>query len=136
MNRSSVNKSKIKSRTKKDAPQVIERTAKKHYSLLTFVLLICIAELSISSMNNINKNISFLSKIKWLENKRSEEQEKNEKLQNQIDNFDSPAALESITRNSLKMAEKNEVLVIIHKPKNSYDDIQEFDFPEEAAADE
>jgi len=136
MNRSSQNRSKIKSKTKKDAPQVIERTAKKHYSLLTFVLLICIAELAISSMNNINKNISFLSKIKWLENKRSEEQEKNEKLQNQIDNFDSPAALESITRNSLKMAGKNEVLVIIHKPKNSYDDIQEFDFPEEAAADE
>lgn len=102
--------------SKKKKIKVVERVTKKHYSLLTLVLLICIVELAISSMNNINKNLHFISKIRGMENKRNEELAKNEQLKSQIKNFDSQAILESITRNNLKMADENEILVIMHKP--------------------
>ena len=107
---------------KNNHPQVIERVTKKHYSLLTFVLIICIVELGISAFHNINKNLHYSSKIRGLENKRSEEMAKNEQLKSQIKNFDSEAILESITRNNLKMAGENEILVIIHKPQESEDE--------------
>lgn len=112
---------------KNNNTQVVERVTKKHYSLLTFVLLICIVELGISAFHNINKNIHYSSKITGLENKRNEELAKNEQLKSQIKNFDSEAILESITRNNLKMAGENEILVIIHKPKNTNEDVEESD---------
>lgn len=87
------------------------------YSLLTFVLLICIIELTVSAINNINKNISFVSKIKGLENKRNEELNKNKQLKSDIENFNSEATLEAMARNNLKMAGKNEVLIIVNEPK-------------------
>lgn len=88
-----------------------------HYSLLTFVLIICIIELAVSAINNINKNISFASKIRGLEQKRNEELDKNKQLKSEIENFNSETTLESIARNNLKMAGKNEILLIINKPK-------------------
>ncbi len=110
---------------KTNKPQTIERVTKKRYSLLTFVLLICIVELGISAFHNINKNIHYSSKIRGLENRRLEETAKNEQLKAQIKNFDSDATLESITRNNLKMAGENEILVIIHKPKDNSDETKE-----------
>ena len=80
-------------------------------------MLICIIELTVSAVNNINKNIKFASKIKGLEEKRAEELNKNEQLKSEIENFNSDATLESIARNNLKMAGKNEILLIINKPK-------------------
>lgn len=116
---------KEKYQKKNNQPQVIERVTKKHYSLLTFVLIICIVELGISAFHNINKNLHYSSKIKGLENKRNEEISKNEQLKSQIKNFDSEAILESITRNNLKMAGENEILVIIHKPQGSEEEDEE-----------
>jgi len=89
------------------------------YSLLTFVLIICIIELAVSAINNINKNINFASKIRGLENKRNEELDKNKQLKSEIENFNSETTLESIARNNLKMAGKNEILIIINKPKEN-----------------
>ena len=89
---------------------------KIRYSWLTFVLLICIIELSVSAFNNINKNINFVSKIKGLENKRNEELDRNKQLKSELENFNSEATLESIARNNLKMAGKNEVLIIMNEP--------------------
>ena len=88
-----------------------------HYSLLTFVLIICIIELAVSAINNINKNINFASKIRGLEEKRNEELDKNKQLKSEIENFNSETTLESIARNNLKMAGENEMLLIINKPK-------------------
>ena len=88
-----------------------------HYSLLTFVLIICIIELAVSAVNNINKNINFASKIRGLEEKRNEELDKNKQLKSEIENFNSETTLESIARNNLKMAGENEILLIINKPK-------------------
>ena len=101
----------------------IERSTKQqekkkiHYSLLTFVLIICIVELAVSAVNNINKNINFVSKIRGLEAKRNEELDKNKQLKSEIENFNSETTLESIARNNLKMAGENEILLIINKPK-------------------
>ncbi|MBQ8887346.1 MAG: septum formation initiator family protein [Candidatus Gastranaerophilales bacterium] len=89
---------------------------KKYFSLLTIVLLICIIELTVSAIQNINKNINFISKIKGLEEKRNEELEKNKQLKSEIENFNSKTNLESIARNNLKMAGENEILLIINKP--------------------
>ncbi len=90
---------------------------KIHYSLLTFVLIICIIELAVSAVNNINKNINFVSKIRGLEEKRNEELDKNKQLKSEIENYNSQTTLESIARNNLKMAGENEILLIINKPK-------------------
>lgn len=90
---------------------------KIHYSLLTFVLIICILELAVSAVNNINKNINFAAKIRGLEAKRNEELDKNKQLKSEIENFNSETTLESIARNNLKMAGENEILLIINKPK-------------------
>ncbi len=95
------------------------------YSLLTFVLLICIIELTISTLGNINKNISFVSKIKGLQDKRNEELDKNRQLKFDIENFNSALTLESIARNNLKMAGKNEILIIVNEPKNEEENTQE-----------
>ncbi len=100
-------------------PNIEKRQMKVKYSLLTFVLIVCIIELFFSSVQNINKNINFVSKIKGLETKRNEEADKNKQLKSEIENFNSEMILESIARNNLKMAEKNEILIIINKPEEN-----------------
>ncbi len=95
---------------------------KLHYSMLTLVLLLCIIELTVSAMQNINKNINFTSKIKGLEQKRNEELHKNEQLKSEISNFNSEVTLESIARNNLKMAGKDEILVIMSRPPKTEED--------------
>ena len=42
---------------------------------------------------------------------------KNKQLKNEIQNFSSMYKVEAIARNNLKMAAKNEVLIIINQPK-------------------
>lgn len=108
--------SEKKQESKKSKP--LKNGKKFHLSLLTFVLLICIIELIISNVQNISKTISFSGKIKGLENKRDEELYKNKQLKSEIENFDSEMTLESIARNTLKMAGQNEILVIINKRKD------------------
>ncbi len=93
-----------------------KRKMKLHYSMLTIVLLICIVELVVSNVQNISKNIHYAGKIRGLENKRNEELSKNKQLKSEIENYNSAATLESIARNNLKMAGKDEILIIINKP--------------------
>ena len=105
-----------------------KRPTKFKYSILTVVLLICIIELSVSAVQNISKNITFSSKIKGLEAKRNEELDKNKQLKSDIQNYNSYKTLESIARNNLKMAEKDEILVIVNKTDlNQSEEIQEND---------
>ena len=95
-----------------------QKKRKLKFSLLTFVLLICIVELTFGAIQNITKTISFQSKIKGLENKKNEELRKNKQLKSEIENFNSDMILESIARNNLKMAGEDEVLLIINNPEN------------------
>ena len=108
-----------KSKIKKTIYNIKTTDKKKqriHYSLITVLLVICIAQLTFSSIQNINKTFSFKSKIKGLEHKRDEEFDKNRQLKSDIENFNSQKSLESIVRNNLKMAGKDEILIIINKP--------------------
>ncbi len=101
-----------------------EKSGKLKFSLLTYVLIICIIELTYGAFQNINKNINFTSKIKGLESKLNEEKMRNEQLKLEIKNFNSDVILESIARNNLKMAGEDEVLIIINKPENKESDIE------------
>ncbi len=96
-----------------------KKQTKFKYSILTVVLLICIIELTVSVVQNISKNITFSSKIKGLVAKRDEELNKNKQLKADIQNSNSERVLESIARNNLKMAGKDEILVIVNKTDKS-----------------
>ena len=96
--------------------QTQTKTRKKaKYTLLTFVLIICIVQLTISNIQNINKNIKFSGKIRSLKEKKAEELAKNQRLKSDLENYNSEEILESIARNNLKMAGKDEILIIINK---------------------
>ncbi|MCD7878994.1 MAG: septum formation initiator family protein [Candidatus Gastranaerophilales bacterium] len=109
-----------------DTPSGKDQKAKRkkiRWSMLSLVLFICIIELSVSAYQNISKNINFISKIKGLENKKNEELNKNQQLKFDIENYSSETTLESIARNNLKMAGKDEVLIIISKPKEDVQNV-------------
>ena len=103
---------------------VQQKTKKRKlkFSLLTFVLLICIIELTFGAIQNITKTISFQSKIKGLETKRNEELSKNKQLKSEVEDYNSDMVLESIARNNLKMAGEDEVLLIINNSENKTED--------------
>lgn len=105
--------------TEQNTQQPKKRKIKFRYSMLTIVLLICIIELVVSNVQNISKNIHYSGKIRGLENKRNEELSKNKQLKSEIENYNSQTTLESIARNNLKMAGKDEILIIINKPKQT-----------------
>lgn len=89
------------------------------YSLLTFVLLICIIELTVSAVKNINKTFNFMAKINSLEAKKTEELNRNKQLKSEMKNYNTGQTLEAIVRDNLKLADKNEILIIINKPKET-----------------
>ena len=105
--------------TEQNVQKPQKKKFKLHYSMLTIVLLICIIELVVSNVQNISKNIHYSAKIKGLEKKRNEELSINKQLKSEIENYNSQATLESIARNNLKMAGKDEILIIINKPEQA-----------------
>lgn len=96
---------------------ITKEKKKVKYSLLTFVLLICIIELTVSAVKNINKTFNFVSKIHSLEAKKTEEVNRNKQLKSEMNNYNTGQTLEAIVRDNLKLADKNEILIIINKPK-------------------
>lgn len=85
-----------------------------YYSLLTIVLLICLAQIGFSAILNISKTISYQTKINTMKKTKHQAEKRNENLKEEIKNFSSASSLESIARNNLKMAGEDEVLVIIN----------------------
>lgn len=86
-----------------------------YYSFLTIVLLVCFVQMSISAILNVSKVVAYHQKISTLESKQIAAQAKNAELKKDIKNFSKTATMESIARNSLKMASKDEVLVIVNR---------------------
>lgn len=86
-----------------------------YYSFLTFVLLICLIQMSFSALLNITKVIAYHRKMSTLESKQIAAEARNAELKKEIKNFSTTASMESIARNNLKMAGKDEVLVIVNK---------------------
>lgn len=86
-----------------------------YYSFLTIVLLICLVQMSFSALLNVTKIVAYHRKISTLESKQIAAEARNAELQKDIKNFSTTATMESIARNNLKMAGKDEVLVIVNK---------------------
>src|SRR5574344_441494 len=102
-----IDKTKSKNKQRKNQIRV-------YYSLLTIVLLVCVAQIGFSAIFNISKTISYQTKINTMKKTKDQAERRNRKLKQDIKNFSSASSLEAIARNNLKMAGKDEVLVIIN----------------------
>ncbi len=102
-----IDKTKTKNKQRKTKIRV-------YYSLLTIVLLICLVQIGFSAIVNISKTISYQTKINTMKKTKHQAAKRNEQLKEEIKNFSSTSSIESIARNNLKMAGKDEVLVIIN----------------------
>lgn len=102
-----IDKTKIKNKQRKTKIRV-------YYSLLTIVLLICLAQIGFSAILNITKTISYQTKINTMKKTKDQAESRNKKLKQEIKNFSTASSLENIARNNLKMAGQDEVLVIIN----------------------
>lgn len=102
-----INKTKIKNKQRKTKIRI-------YYSLLTIVLLICLAQIGFSAILNITKTISYQTKINTMKKTKDQAESRNKKLKQEIKNFSTASSLENIARNNLKMAGEDEVLVIIN----------------------
>lgn len=102
-----IDKTKMKNKQRKTKIRV-------YYSLLTIVLLICLAQIGFGAILNISKTIFLQTKIGTMKKTKYQAEKKNERLKQEIKNFSSASSLESIARNNLKMAGEDEVLVIIN----------------------
>lgn len=102
-----IDKTKIKNKQRKNKIRV-------YYSLLTIVLLICLAQIGFSAILNLSKTISYQAKINTMKKTKDQADARNKKLKQEIKNFSSASSLEAIARNNLKMAGEDEVLVIIN----------------------
>lgn len=96
-----------------------------YYSFLTFVLIVCIVQMSISAFLNISKFISNQAKIKTMKAYKAKVIMENKKLKCEFKDFNSLKSMEAIARNNLKMAGKDEVLVIINQNQSKLDDSNE-----------
>ena len=112
-----ISKTKTKNKQRKTKIRV-------YYSLLTIVLLICLAQIGFSAILNISKTISYQTKINTMKRTKYQAAKRNENLKEEIKNFSSASSLESIARNNLKMAGKDEVLVIINTAEEANADKQ------------
>lgn len=91
------------------------RKRRFRYSFLTIILLVCLVQMSFSALLNISKVVSYHGKLSKLESKQIAAEARNAELKKDIKNFSTTATMESIARNNLKMAGKDEVLVIVNK---------------------
>lgn len=86
------------------------------YSFLTIILLVCLVQMTIGGLlNNITRLVAYHGKLEKLESKKIEAEARKADLQKDIKNFSSTSAMESICRNSLKMAERDELMLILNK---------------------
>jgi len=129
---STVKKKVKESKQKEDIETLIDKTKTKnkqrknkirvYYSLLTIVLLICLAQIGFSAILNLSKTISYQTKINTMKKTKYQAAKRNEKLKQEIKNFSSASSLEAIARNNLKMAGEDEVLVIINTAEEANSD--------------
>lgn len=110
-----IDKTKSKNKQRKNKIRV-------YYSLLTIVLLICLAQIGFSAILNISKTISYQTKINTMKKTKDQAEGRNLKLKQEIKNFSTASSLESIARNNLKMAGQDEVLVIINTAQEAKSD--------------
>ncbi len=106
----------LKSRVQKQQKKKI-RKIRFYHSFLTIVLLLCVFQISYSALLNLAKIVVYQTKIIKAQELKTQAETRNKNLKNEIKNFSSMYKVESIARNNLKMAAKDEVLIIINQPQ-------------------
>ncbi len=114
----SVNYMNLKSRVQKQQKKKI-RKIKFYHSFLTIVLLLCVFQISYSALLNLAKIVAYQAKIIKAQELKAQAQHRNENLKGEVQNFSSMYKVESIARNNLKMAAKDEILIIINQPAHA-----------------
>lgn len=105
----------LKTRVQKQQKKKI-RKIRFYHSFLTIVLLLCVIQIGYSALLNLAKLVVYQRKIIKAQELQTQAETRNNYLKNEINNFNSMHKVESIARNNLKMAAKDEVLIIINQP--------------------
>ena len=113
----------LKSRVQKQQKKKI-RKIRFYHSFLTIVLLICVCQISYSALLNLAKIVVYQTKIVKAQELKANAEARNKHLKNEIKNFSSMYKVESIARNNLKMAAKDEVLIIINQPHEEIKEVK------------
>ncbi len=111
----------LKTRVQKQQKKKI-RKVRFYHSFLTIVLLLCVFQISYSALLNLAKIVVYQTKIIKAQELKTQAETRNKNLKNEIKNFSSMYKVESIARNNLKMAAKDEVLIIINQPQEEEKD--------------
>ena len=111
-----LNKDNLRQKVRKNQKKKTTRV-RFYHSFLTIVLILCVFQISYSALLNITKIAIYQGKIIKSRELLSEAQKRNKSLKKEVENFNSMEKVESIARNNLKMAAKNEILVIINEPE-------------------
>ena len=88
---------------------------KFYHSFFTLILLFLVVQISYSAILNISKSLAYRAKIHKSNQLKTQAEKRNERLKNELYNYDSMQKVEAIARNNLKMAGEGEVLVIINQ---------------------
>jgi|GEM_PF-1608055 len=88
-----------------------------YHSFLTTVLLFCVVQIGYSALLNISKIVMYQTKISKSKDLQEQAKKRNNKLKNELENYNSIQKVEAIARNNLKMAAEGEILVIINQPE-------------------
>ena len=119
----------VKTLSKDNLKQKVRNNQKKkttrvrfYHSFLTIVLMLCVFQISYSALLNISKIVIYHGKIVKSRELLSAAQKRNKTLKKEVENFNSMEKVESIARNNLKMAAKDEVLIIINQPQEEEKD--------------
>lgn len=105
----------LKTRVQKQQKKKI-RKIRFYHSFLTIVLLLCVVLIGRSALLNLAKIVAYQTKIIKAQDLYAQAETKNANLKSEIKNFNSMHKVESIARNNLKMAARDEVLIIINQP--------------------
>ncbi len=106
----------LKTRVQKQQKKKI-RKIRVYHSFLTIVLFLCVIQIGYSALLNLAKIVVYQAKISKAQELKREAENRNKYLKSEIQNFSSMHKVESIARNNLKMAAKDEVLIIINQPQ-------------------
>ena len=88
----------------------------------TIILIICLFEIGYGAVLNVSKIFAYQWKQATLEDLLKKAQLRNKDLKAQKKVVTSDNSLEGIARNNLKMAAKDEVLIIINQPNKEEDE--------------
>ena len=113
----------LKTRVQKQQKKKI-RKIRVYHSFLTIILILCVCHIGYSALLNLAKIVVYQTKIIKAQELHNKAETRNKYLKNEIENFNSMQKVESIARNNLKMAAKDEVLIIINQPAVNEEEVK------------